>query len=89
MPKSKTKPEINDFFNVRPSTSIPVPQRPSLTLSQAVLSQMSMVDKDSSIKKPKKELLLREVSLQAFLTLVEEKLEAMSFRITNLNEWTG
>lgn len=74
MPKSKTKPEVNDFFNVRPSTSIPVPQRPSLTTSQVILSQMSTGDKDTSTKKLMKKLLQRKVSLQVSSDTAEEKL---------------
>lgn len=74
MPKSKTKPEINDFFNVRPSTSIPVPQRPALTPSHVKLSQISTGDKDDSVKKLMKKLLLREASLQVSFDSGEEKL---------------
>jgi len=74
MPKSKTKPEINDFFNVRPSTSILVPQRPALTPSHVMLSQISTGDKDGSVKKLMKKLLLREASLQVSFDSGEEKL---------------
>lgn len=75
MPKSKTKPEVNDFFNVRPSTSIPVPQRPSLTPSHVMLSQMSTGNKDTSRKKLMKKLLQRKVSVQVSFDTGEGKLE--------------
>lgn len=74
MPKSKTKPEVNDFFNVRPSTSIPVPQRPSLTPYHIMLSQVSAGDKDASTKKLRKKLLQRKVSLQVSLDTGEGNL---------------
>jgi len=57
MPKSKTEPEVNDFFNVRPSTSIPAPQRPSLTPSHVMLRRMPAGEKGTSPEQLRRTLL--------------------------------